>query len=69
MKPPDRGGSPAGWVSPWHCGINEWPFVVMIENHQSGLVWQLMRSCPDIVAGLRAAGFTGAWLSDDARRA
>ena len=57
-----------GWVSPWHFGINEGPIVVMIENHQSGLVWRLMRGCPPIVAGLRAAGFTGGWLSDDARR-
>ena len=25
--------------------------------------------CPPIVAGLRAAGFTGGWLSDDGRTA
>ena len=60
---PDAGGPPHGWVSPWHFGINEGPIVVMIENHQSGLVWRLTRGCPPIVAGLRAAGFTGGWLS------
>jgi hypothetical protein len=32
-------------------------------------VGQLMRGCPHDVAGLRAAGFSGGWLSDDARRA
>jgi hypothetical protein len=55
---------PHGWVSPWHFGINEGPIVAMIENYKSGLVWQLMRECPYVVAGLRAAGFTGGWLHD-----
>jgi hypothetical protein len=59
-------GLPNGWVSPWHFGINEGPIVVMIDNHRSGLVWRLMRDCPPIVAGLRAAGFTGGWLSRSA---
>jgi hypothetical protein len=62
---PDGNGSPMGWVSPWHFGINEGPIVAMIENYQSGLVWQLMRGCPYVVAGLRAAGFAGGWLSND----
>jgi hypothetical protein len=62
---PDGSGSPMGWVSPWHFGINEGPIVAMIENYQSGLVWQLMRGCPYVVAGLRAAGFAGGWLSND----
>jgi hypothetical protein len=60
---PDPGGSPQGWVSPWHCGLNQGPIVVMIENHRSGLVWQLLRGCRPVVAGLRAAGFAGGWLS------
>ena len=57
-----------GWVSPWHFGISEGPIVVMIENYRSGLVWRLTRGCPPIVAGLRAAGFTGGWLSPGDRR-
>lgn len=56
-------GLPHGWVSPWHFGINEGPIVVMIDNYRSGLVWRLMRECRPIVTGLRAAGFTGGWLS------
>ena len=56
-------GFPNSWVSPWHFGINEGPIVVMIDNYRSGLVWRLMRDSPPIVAGLRAAGFTGGWLS------
>jgi len=62
-------GFPNGWVSPWHFGINEGPIIVMIENFRSGLVWRLMRRCPPIVDGLRAAGFTGGWLSSDDRSA
>jgi hypothetical protein len=62
---PDPAGARNGWVSPWHFGLNEGPIVVMIENHQSGMVWQLLRNCPYVAAGLRAAGFTGGWLSSD----
>lgn len=60
---PDPSGSPLGWVSPWHCGLNQGPIVVMIENHRSGLVWQLLRGCRYVEAGLRAAGFAGGWLA------
>ena len=53
-----------GWVSPYHFGINEGPTVVMIENHRSGMLWKMMRSCAPIVTGLRRAGFDGGWLGD-----
>ncbi len=60
---PDPGGAPNGWVSPWHFGLNEGPIVTMIENYESDLIWKLMRRCPYVVNGLRAAGFTGGWLT------
>lgn len=50
------------WVSPYHFGLNQGPIVLMIENYRSGLLWQLMRQCPYLVAGLRRAGFQGGWL-------
>jgi len=34
----------------------------MVENHLTGLVWELMRGCPYIVRGLERAGFRGGWL-------
>jgi hypothetical protein len=34
----------------------------MMENHQSKLLWRLMRKCEYVAAGLRRAGFTGGWL-------
>lgn len=60
---PAADGSPGGWVSPYHCGLNQGPIVTMIENHRSGLIWSLLRSSSHIVAGLRAGGFTGGWLA------
>jgi len=53
----------AGWVSPYHFGINEGPTVLMIENHRTGFLWSLMRNCPYLMTGLRRAGFHGGWLS------
>lgn len=58
--------SDAAWVSPWHFGLNQGPIVLMIENHRSGLVWQLMRECPAVIRGLRRAGFERGWLDDAA---
>lgn len=52
-----------GWVSPYHFGINEGPTVLMIENHRTGMIWSLMRRCQWLIAGLRAAGFSGGWLT------
>jgi hypothetical protein len=55
--------SPTGWwISPYHFGIDQGPVVLMIENYRTGLIWDVMRRCPPVVAGLRSAGFTGGWL-------
>ena len=55
--------SPTGWwVTPHHFGIDQGPVVLMIENYRSGLIWNIMRRCPAVIAGLRRAGFTGGWL-------
>ena len=56
-------GSPTGWwVTPNHFGIDQGPVVLMIENYRTGLLWNTMRRCPPVVAGLRRAGFSGGWL-------
>jgi hypothetical protein len=59
---PGSDGHRRGWVSPWHYGLNEGPVVLMIENYRSGLLWQLMKRCPFIIAGLKRAHFSGGWL-------
>lgn len=58
----DRSDPSKAWVSPYFYGLNQGPIVLMIENHRSGLLWNLLRKCPYVVAGLRRAGFTGGWL-------
>jgi hypothetical protein len=50
------------WVTPYHFGIDQGPVILAIENYRSGLLWNVMRRCPYVVAGLRRAGFTGGWL-------
>ncbi len=59
---PATGGHPAGWVSPYHYGVDQGPTVLMTENARSDLLWRLTRSCAPIVRGLRRAGFSGGWL-------
>lgn len=51
-----------GWISEGYYGLDQGIVVMMIENHRSGLIWALMRSCPYIASGLRRAGFSGGWL-------
>jgi len=53
----------AGWVSPYHFGINEGPTVIMLDNHEHDFIWGIMRRCPYIAHGLRRAGFEGGWLA------
>jgi len=54
--------NPVGWISAGHCGLNQGPIVLMIENYRTRMIWSLMRNCPYVVSGLRRAGFTGGWL-------
>lgn len=54
------GGGP--WIAQGYYGLDQGPVVLAIENHRSALLWRLIRRCPQIVRGLRRAGFTGGWL-------
>ena len=55
--------SPTGWwITPYHFGVDQGPVVLAVENYRTGLIWDIMRRCPYVVAGLRRAGFTGGWL-------
>ena len=60
-------GSDEDWVASEDLGLDQGPVVLMIENHQSGLLWRLMRECPAIVNGLRRAGFDRGWLTSVGR--
>jgi len=63
---PETQQNPNGWVAPFQFGLNEGPIVLMVENYLSGLVWNLFRTCPHALRGLRRAGFTGGWLDASA---
>jgi hypothetical protein len=55
--------SPTGWwMTPYYFGIDQGPVALMIENYRTGMIWNIMRRCPYLVAGLRRAGFSGGWL-------
>lgn len=51
-----------GWVDNDYLGIDQGPIFLMIENHRTGFVWDLMKESPYIVRGLCRAGFAGGWL-------
>ncbi|HEX8333636.1 MAG TPA: glucoamylase family protein, partial [Segetibacter sp.] len=37
--------------------IDQGPAVVMMENHRTGLLWNLFMSCGEVQQGLRKLGF------------
>ena len=47
-----------GWTANSYLAIDQGPIVVMIENHRTGLLWELFMSAPEIQAGLTKLGFT-----------
>lgn len=54
--------NPKGWFDVDYLGIDQGPILLMMENHRSGLIWNVMKKNPYIVAGLKKAGFTGGWI-------
>ncbi|TAE61594.1 MAG: Tat pathway signal protein [Bacteroidetes bacterium] len=53
---------PGGWYDKDYLGIDQGPFVIQIQNHKDGLIWDLMKKSPYIREGLSKAGFAGGWL-------
>ncbi len=54
--------TPHGWFDVDYLGIDQGPILLMIANHQSGIIWNVMKKNPYILAGLKKAGFKGGWL-------
>ena len=46
------------WFPERYLAIDQGPIVVMIENHRSGLLWDLFMESPEISEGLEKLGFT-----------
>lgn len=45
------------WYTPRYLAIDQGPIVVMMENHRSGLLWDLFMSAPEIKPALTKLGF------------
>lgn len=58
-----------GWVAPATLAIDQAPIVVMIENHRSGLIWDLFMSVPEVRAGLASLDFTSPRLGPEVQGA
>lgn len=50
------------WFANSFLAIDQGPIIVMIENHRSGLLWNLFTSCPEVKNGMRSLGFTAPYL-------
>lgn len=53
-----------GWFNGQYLGIDQGPIILMLENYQSNLIWDVMKKNPYIRKGLERAGFTGGWLDE-----
>lgn len=47
-----------GWWGPDTLGIDQGPFVLMIENYRTQRIWRRLMQAPEIQRGLERAGFT-----------
>jgi hypothetical protein len=51
-----------GWFAKTFLAIDQGPIVVMMENHRTGLLWNLFMSAPEVQAGLRSLDFNSPHL-------
>ena len=51
------------WFDTDYLGIDQGPILAMVENWQSGFVWELMKHNQYVVRGMCRANFTGGWLT------
>jgi hypothetical protein len=47
-----------GWTANSYLAIDQGPIIIMIENHRTGLLWDLFMSAPEVQDGLTKLGFT-----------
>ena len=52
------------WYADTYLAIDQGPIVIMIENHRTGLLWNLFMSSPEVQVGLRRLGFSSRWLGE-----
>ncbi|HEU4901248.1 MAG TPA: glucoamylase family protein [Flavisolibacter sp.] len=50
------------WFASSFLAIDQGPIIIMIENHRSGLLWNLFMSCPEVKTGLQKLGFSSPFI-------
>lgn len=53
-----------GWFNPDYIGIDQGPILIQLENQESELIWDILKTNKYIVNGLIKAGFSGGWLDE-----
>jgi len=48
----------SGWWATSYLAIDQGPIICMIENHRTGLLWDLFMSAPEVQQGLDKLGFS-----------
>lgn len=61
-RPEER---PGGWFDHDYLGIDQGPILIQLQNHRTGLIWEVMKKNPYILRGLQRAGFRGGWLGEN----
>ncbi len=47
-----------GWWADSYLAIDQGPIIIMIENHRSGLLWDLFMDAPEVQSALEELGFS-----------
>ena len=55
----------SGWVAEARLAIDQAPIVIGLENHRSGLIWDLVSGRDEVRRGLTALGFRAPYLPAD----
>ena len=50
------------WFANSTLAIDQGPIIIMIENHRSGLLWDLFTSSPEVKKGMKDLGFQAPYL-------
>ena len=51
------------WFANSYLAIDQGPIIVMIENYRTGLIWNLLTSCPEVKTGMKNLGFSAPYLN------
>jgi hypothetical protein len=46
------------WVTPRYLAIDQGTIAPMVENHRTGLIWNLFMQAPEVKVGLKKLGFS-----------